>query len=214
MGSKEKIIKAAIEVFAEKGRHGARMEEIAGRAKINKAMLYYFYSTKENLYREVLSQILTQIAVHICQNLKREIGKGAKPADVVRLIVTKHIDAYSKNINCTRILLEAIASSPEDMRAAIELVKTEHVLEKPDEMSSGPMVSFFKDGVARGEFRHIDPKQLMISIVGMNMIYFIAKPISQMMLGMKVKDEEKFLKARKESIIDLVLYGIMEKRNI
>ncbi|MCK4966429.1 helix-turn-helix transcriptional regulator, partial [bacterium] len=38
--TKEKIIQAAVEVFAEKGKHGARMEEIAGRAGVNKSMLY------------------------------------------------------------------------------------------------------------------------------------------------------------------------------
>jgi len=55
--SKYKILKAARKVFAEKGYDGARVDEIAREAGINKAMLYYYFSSKENILREVIINI-------------------------------------------------------------------------------------------------------------------------------------------------------------
>ncbi len=54
--NKSKILLAAKKEFAEKGLEGARMESIARRAGVNKALLHYHYSNKENLYKEVLVQ--------------------------------------------------------------------------------------------------------------------------------------------------------------
>ncbi len=55
--SKYKILKAARKVFAEKGYEGARVDEIAREAGINKAMLYYYFNSKENILREVILNI-------------------------------------------------------------------------------------------------------------------------------------------------------------
>ena len=56
INKKGRILEAAKKEFAEKGLEGARMEAIAGRAGVNKALLHYHYSSKENLYKEVLVQ--------------------------------------------------------------------------------------------------------------------------------------------------------------
>ena len=60
MKSRDRIINAAIPVFASKGSHGAHMEEIANTAHINKAMIYYIFHSKDDLYFEVLKHILNQ----------------------------------------------------------------------------------------------------------------------------------------------------------
>lgn len=214
MSSREKIIAAAIEVFAEKGKHGARMEEIAHRAKINKAMLYYFYNTKENIYRAVLAHILQGIQDSIDKKLATRNYTGRSHAEVIREFVSEHIQAVSQDLNSNRILLEATAASPDDLHAAIHSVRDEACAKGKCPDDNSKLLAFLSDGVSKKILRKIDPKQLLISIIGMNIIYFIAKPISQHILDWDVKDEKKFLKERQESIIDLVLYGIMEKRNV
>ncbi|MGO9388522.1 MAG: TetR/AcrR family transcriptional regulator [Methanobacterium sp.] len=55
--SKYRILKAARKVFADKGYDGARVDEIAREAGINKAMLYYYFNSKENILREVIMNI-------------------------------------------------------------------------------------------------------------------------------------------------------------
>ncbi|QAA32460.1 hypothetical protein C1I91_12870 [Clostridium manihotivorum] len=54
--TKQKLLDSAIEVFSEKGFDGARVDEIAARAKVNKAMLYYYFNSKEKLFEELIMQ--------------------------------------------------------------------------------------------------------------------------------------------------------------
>lgn len=214
MDSKEKIITAAIDVFAEKGKHGARMEEIAARAKVNKAMLYYFYTTKENLFRETLSFILMELSKRITSGIQSVYDRTSDQVEILRAIVRSHFDAYSSNMQYTKIMLDAVVTAPEDLRKALENLKSGCWAKNSDEVPKpDKMIDFLKEGIAGGAFRKIDPKQVMISIIGMNMVYFSSKPISQVLLDIDVDDENKFLKERQESIIDLLLYGIMEKRS-
>jgi AcrR family transcriptional regulator len=212
MDSKAKIIAAAIEIFAEKGKHGAHMEEIASRAKINKAMPYYFFTTKDNLYREVLSHIFLKVHHDILEGVEAVARTTDDPVEILKAIVNSHFDAYADQMNYTKILLEGFAAEPLEVKKVIEQLKqNEEIKEK-----HGPeqMYKFLEAGVASGVFRNISPRQVLISIIGMNMVYFASRPISQTMLDGDFQDEKEFLKERKESIIDLLLYGIMNKNEI
>src|ERR1700676_5136854 len=57
-----RIVAAAEQIFAEQGLAGARMDEIARAAKVNKALLYYYFRSKEELYRFVLDTLLSQLS--------------------------------------------------------------------------------------------------------------------------------------------------------
>ena len=72
-------------------------------------------------------------------------------------------------------------------------------------------LSIFEEGVSRKDFRNINPKQVLISIIGMNLIYFMGKPVAEALLNIDVEDDQAFLRERKESIIDLVLHGIVQR---
>ena len=209
MKTKDKIISAAIEIFAEKGKHGATMDEIAKKAKVNKAMLYYFFSTRENLYIETVSFILSAIIIHMAEQLKNKFKKISDPAQMIRLFVKNHLRAFSKNMNYTKIILEALIHNPDELKKAAEFLKTAHFRPLEKSGDHGPLVKIFETGISKGTFRKIDPAQTLISIMGMILIYFISKPISQAMLDIDVKNEQSFLNNREKSIIDLVLYGIM-----
>src|SRR6202166_3749788 len=60
-----RIVAAAEEIFAEQGLAGARMDEIARAAKVNKALLYYYFRSKEELYRFVLETLLSQLSAQV-----------------------------------------------------------------------------------------------------------------------------------------------------
>jgi AcrR family transcriptional regulator len=206
LASREKIISAAIEVFSEKGEHGARMEEIAARAKINKAMLYYFFNSKGNLYKEVLAFVVKKIFKQIQDGLQTLGIDTLEPGEGVKAVVQKHFEVYRENIQETIVLMEGFVHSPENVKKAMENLQSEGCVMKP-----GRMMEFFENGVAKHVFRPIDTRQVFISIMGMNLIYYMARPIAQMVLGLDVKDEQQFLQDRQASIVDVLLNGILEK---
>ncbi len=82
METKAKIISAAIEVFAVKGKHGARMEEIAEKANVNKALLYYYYTSKDLLFKEVLKNIIHTISKSLVTHMEKTFEHSNNPVEM------------------------------------------------------------------------------------------------------------------------------------
>jgi TetR/AcrR family transcriptional regulator len=202
--SKEKIIDTAIEVFAEKGKFGTRMEEIAARAGVNKAMVYYYFSTKENLYKEVIQKIQAAHFTFVTNKIEYIAANYTSPRDKLIESIKVHFEAVSKNTNYTKILIGALVNNPEYIHQAMEnLLKESHTkLHKSLDL-------ILKEGIDAKLFRNIDPLQTQISIMGINLIFFIGKSIGAAMLDCPCEDEDKFLEQRINSVIDLILNGIM-----
>jgi AcrR family transcriptional regulator len=207
MDTKDRIVASAIEVFAARGKFGARMEEIAERARVNKAMLYYYYSSKENLYRESLRTIISRNFTEVFQTFLREAARDGKPEDLIETLSRTYYRVFSRRPTFTRILIEAVANEPGEAQKILRSLKEESDLIHPERV-----LALFKSRIARGEYRNVDPRQVLVSIIGMNLIYFLARPIAEVLLELDVEDEKAFQKKREESVIDLLLHGIMRKR--
>ncbi len=204
--SKNRIIRAAIETFAQKGKHGARMEEIAAKADVNKAMVYYYYSGKDSLFRAVLVAILRRVYDRVFDILGSEETNGANRAEKVARLVSAHFTAFSENMSFAKILLQALSNEPGDLKAAIRTVRDDD--EAPNPRLPEALLATVEEGILQREIRELDPQQILISIIGMSLIYFIGKPISETLLNRKVESDETFLKERAKSIVDMVLHGV------
>ena len=203
--TKENIVSSAVKVFAEKGKYGATMDEIAKVAGVNKALIYYYFSTKDGIYAEVLSSILLKMKSFICREV--DYKNYSNCVEVIKNFATNHMMAFAKNPNFTKILLEAIVNDPIVLKEI--LLKSHEGMDMDKEM-----LNYIKQCIERKEIRNVNPEHLMINIVGMNLIYFIGAPIAKSLLGLNVFDNEKFLKERLDSILDLLLHGIEKKEGI
>ena len=205
MDSRTRILNAAVRVFAEKGLHGARMDDIGAKAGINKAMVYYYYSDKENLFQSVLNMIIGQIYADIIQGMADvDVHKG-DPVHILEQFVRLHFTAFSRNKEWSRLFLDVLSNRPESLRKAfLYAFETENVREQK------LVFQAFERGIREGIFRDIDFMQLFISIIGMNIIYFLARPIAEFILDVNIRDEQAFLKEREESIVDLLLRGVLK----
>jgi AcrR family transcriptional regulator len=211
MDSREKILKAAAEVFSEKGRFGTRMDEVAARARINKAMVYYYFRDRDNLHREVLKDILLNLFNHLFSDFnQKESSAGAKDAVTeLKKFVRIHVRAYSENAYASKIILETLFTKPDEVVSVMQEIKNDVNMTIPQKFCD-----MIREGIRTGEFRDVDPTHVLISIVGMNLIYFIGKPIANALLDLGVGDEKRFLKEREENIMELLLYGIIERKAI
>ena len=59
-GTRRKILAAALQEFSAKGIDGARVDAIAARARVNKQLLYYYFDSKDGLFRAVLRERLAE----------------------------------------------------------------------------------------------------------------------------------------------------------
>ena len=203
MTSRERILDAAIPVFARKGRYGARMEDIAALAHINKAMIYYIFHSKDELYLEVLKTVFNKASFSISDVVDGEENNRNEYIRVLENFISAQITFFSDNQYYTKIMVDAMSSGAEEIPVAIKYFKSNH----GDKTPTAGLRKVIERGKAEKFIRNINTDHLMINIIGMVIIHFFSQSITDS-LDIEVKDERVFLEQRRKSIIDLVLNSI------
>src|SRR5262245_16628965 len=115
--SPERILAAAAVEFAARGYAGARVDRIAARARVNKAMLYYHFGSKRQLYRELLRSTFAQVA----ERLRIVASSEGAPADMVDATVEAIADMGRQKPFFPAIMLREIAEGGAHLdRGALE----------------------------------------------------------------------------------------------
>jgi AcrR family transcriptional regulator len=110
--ARTKILKAAEYIFAEKGFDGARVDEIAKRAKVNKALLYYYFENKEKLLQELVRESISQTMSKKEKVLKEIKGFDKEEIEMVFDKAFKHLEDKKDILRI--ITMEALKSGSED----------------------------------------------------------------------------------------------------
>ena len=209
MKTRDRIIDAAIPVFAKKGKHGAHMEEIAKYAHINKAMIYYIFHNKDELYSEVLRVVLEKAwdsFFTFSENEGTNLNSRPRYAEELSRHITSQLKFLSENPNYTRILVDAMSNGEDEIALIAKNMKSTR-------SDPGRVIKeIIKNGKEKQILRDIDPEQIMISIIGMVAVHFLSRAIPAT-FDMEIKDEKKFMENRVTSIVDLILNGVMIQGN-
>ena len=150
---RNRILDAASAVFAEKGLAGARVDDIASRAGVNKAMLYYHVGDKTALYAAVLLRNFERVRVA----LDEALATGGSARARLEAVITALTRMVQRHPDHPRMMLREIASGaaslePEVLAAMLEVV--------------GVVRALIAEGTATGEFRAIDPVLTHLTLVG------------------------------------------------
>jgi TetR/AcrR family transcriptional regulator len=204
MKTRDKIINAALPVFAKKGRHGAHMEAIAAHAHINKAMIYYIFHSKDELYFELLKFVLEKAFESFTKITNEDIKKCNNYKALLAKYINIQIEFFQENRDYTKILVDAISNGSKEIPLIVNYLKNIHKNNDPIYL----LKELINKGIAEKAIRDIDTDQLVISIIGMIQIYFFSNSLSET-LDIQIKDESAFIESRRNSIVDLVLNGII-----
>lgn len=204
---KDRIVAAAIDVFSSQGRHGARLEHIAQQAGVNKALIYYHFRDRTGLYRAAFAKQFTLIMSEVGYEMQKLPADEHDAIAVLKHFVRSHYRAVIRHKHCVRLFIGGTADDPELTRSVVM------------EMTGGqqpPVVtrilSLIEHGVQAGQLRPVNPKQLFISMLSLNLFFFVARPVAETFLDLQIEDEELFMEERLTSILDLLLYGAVERR--
>lgn len=192
--TEELIIEAAKKIFVQRGLAGARMQDIADEAGINKAMLHYYYRSKEKLFEIVFNEALGKI-----------IGRLSKIIENTELPVQEKIKAIVENY------VTSIAETP-----YLPLFVMNEIHQQPEllvmrmrSMTGFPnVISFMKEIVEagkRGEIKEVSPIQLFLNIISMCIFPFVAKPLIQGVLQLDNVQFNLIIEERKKLVADVVL---------
>jgi TetR/AcrR family transcriptional regulator len=198
LDTKEKILEAARLEFGRHGLAGARVDRIAQNAAVNKAMIYYYFRSKENLYQAVIEDHFSVISEFLEKNIVSDISVE----DVFPKISEFINSLFSERKNFLPIMLREIADGGERIKTAMtRLISDKGISEKIRMM--------IDCGIKDGRFREVDSKQAMISFLGMNLFYQILSPAINIVW--EIEDETKFRQERPQAVADLFLNGLKKK---
>jgi TetR/AcrR family transcriptional regulator len=191
--SRAAILQAAIQEFAQRGMAGARTDAIAQAAKVNKALLYYYFRDKETLYGAALDHAFGQMRDHLLEVLDRDLGPGDK---ILTYVGTYFDYIASHKFNRDLIHMEMMRSghgSPHLKRIAKAYFHPLYL--RLDEV--------IRQGIAAGEFRSLNPLQFIPSMVALVVFYFISAPVIKSMLGSDPLSPERILE-RRAAVLDFI----------
>lgn len=168
------ILKSAMEEFAHEGVAGARTDEIARRAGVNKALLYYYFKDKEGLYAAALDQVFKGLHDQVVPVLDHP---DLPPKQKLLSYVAAHFDYIASSPVYPRLVQR------EFMRSAGKTLSpvASRILERYGKPIYMKLAALIRHGVEKGEFRDVDPLQTLTSILGTIVFYFISLPAQQVM---------------------------------
>jgi AcrR family transcriptional regulator len=190
------ILKAALEEFSHEGAAGARTDQIARRAGVNKALLYYYFKDKEGLYAAALEQVFSGLHERVMAILNRD---DLPPRDKLLQYVEAHFDYIASHSVYPRLVQR------EFMRSAGRTLSpvASRILERYGKPLYGKLEDLIRDGIKTADFRKVDPVQTLTSILGTIVFYFISIPAQQVMHpGDPVSPER--IAARRAAVLDFV----------
>lgn len=191
----QKILEAAKQVFMEKGIDGARMQDIADKAGINKALLHYYYRSKEKLFEMIFMEEARKFMPKVTSIMISELTLFEK----VEKFVGEYIDTLLQNPLLPIFILNEINRNPKE---AIKKIfgNQRPPIDKVDELITKL--------VKKGEIKPIKGYELMVNMVSLCIFPFLARPMVQWVT--KTTDEEfvKLMESRKKTVVKFVLDSI------
>ena len=199
--SKEKILAAATEEFAEFGISGARVNRIAEKAGINKAMLFYYFSSKENLYKSVLRQTVLELLSRIKSILKPNL----KASEFFEKMPEIYINYFSKNEAFIKIMGRELINNGIYYK---EIIK--EVFEKDNGKTPVVIRKHLNEWVKKGEIKEESQFNLMMNIISLSLFSFLGKPIAENILNLNIKEDDEYYKNRIKSVSNLLKRGMLK----
>lgn len=195
--TKQKILETAEAAFAEKGFYGARVDEIAERAGVNKRMIYVHYGSKEELYITVLNTVYRRLAQLEGDLLSEE----SDPVVAVRQMIRKDFEFLSENSSFVKMILW------ENLNEAKYMKQSEAISVKRDSM--GLLRTTLRRGMEQGVFRsNLDVEESVFLINMLCFSHFSNIYTMSHIMGKDFGEKEEAAK-RCEHITDMILKDIM-----
>jgi len=189
--TRARILEAAVRQFSENGLAGARTEQIAEEAGVNKALLYYYFKSKDDLYSAALESVFEDVRSSSVAVLETNDSAGER---FLQIVLANFDRSYSHP--SLRSLMQQ------------EMVR----LHRGEENRLAPMAeNFFRplwamvdklleEGIASGELIPGDPAQMRYTALGANLLYFLSAPLIRLAFGFDPLERSQLAQRRKLAI--------------
>ena len=195
--TRQRLLEIAIRLFARRGFHGVSVDDVARAAHLSKRLPYYYFGSKDRLYRAVLLEVYRRIEGIEIQAIESE----KSPSEKLTALVEGYFVFLRDNPEFTRLVLwgnlENGKHFPEGLLTKLPLVHR--------------VREIVYDGVATGEFRHdLDIPHLLINVIGLSFIYFSNSYSLAQVLQLDLNTPSAHARALRQ-IKSVLMHGIRAK---
>jgi TetR/AcrR family transcriptional regulator len=193
--TEEKILLAARNVFIREGLAGARMQDIADEAGINKAMLHYYFRSKDKLFETIFAEVAGRFLPQVNAILNSELSLFEK----IHAFCEEYMDNVSKNPFIPLFVINEMNRQPKDFLK--KLFRTD----KPQ------LEKFFfqlNDAIRKKQIKQVNPFDLLINTVSLCVFPFLAKPLFQLLSGASETQFRSIIEERKRNVPRLIIDSI------
>ncbi len=193
--AEEKILAAANKIFVEKGLDGARMQEIADEAGISKALLHYYYRSKQQLFDGIYTQVFSEVIPSVFGLFKTDMPLF----EIIRKFFEMHIEFIKRDPSIPMFVIKEIGRVP-------------HILAKILNRSDIDLLVAInrkvKEAEDRGEINSIKGEDLILNMLSLSIFQFAAAPIFKAVAGYSDEAYIAMVDERKKTLPEFVINAI------
>src|ERR1700722_8258173 len=197
-----RILDAALSEFAANGLAGARTEQIASTAGVNKALIYYYFESKEKLY----SAALEMVSARVRDRCMAVFLRDASPGERVLRAALDHFDRILTQREFQSLMQQEMMRMHKGEEGELPIL-VKRVFAPLQAMFQ----SLVREGIASGELIEVEWMQMVLAALGGNVFYFLSAPIWHQMLGYDPFDKE-VLRARRVAVVEFLGKAIFQDR--
>jgi TetR/AcrR family transcriptional regulator len=196
--SRAAILAAAAQEFAEHGIAGARTDAIAREARVNKALIYYYFEDKEKLYGAVLDEAFSALKV----NLFRVLDSELPPREKILAYVAAYFDFVAANQVYPKLMQREMMRARDGQSPHLDKLIKNYF--QPIFVRLGELLT---KGIADGEFRKVSTAHFVPSMVAMIVFYFSSAPMMHKIVGFNPLTPERIAE-RRAAVLDFISAGL------
>lgn len=194
--TEERILDAARKVFVRKGMYGARMQDIADEAGINKALLHYYFKSKEKLFEVIFMEAAAQLFPRI-----NAIFTSDQPLFVkIEQFCDEYITVVLDNPYLPLFVLNEMNRDP--------VYFMNKLWGKGRRPEPGKFLEQIQAEIQKGTIKNISPLQLLMNLISMTIFPFISKPVLQVNLGIDEIQFRMIMEMRRKEIPKFIIDAI------
>lgn len=192
--TEERILLAARKIFIRDGWDGARMDDIAREAEVNKALLHYYFRNKRKLFEEIFKDLKDQFfpKLHLIFDAESSI------LEKVEALADEYINMLHHNPFIPLFLINEVQKNPEQVGGHLAM---------PEQFFKTIMPVFIQQmatEVQAGKIRAVHPQHLILHTISMCVFPFLARPMLQRIMQADDPTYNEMLAQRREEIKDFL----------
>jgi TetR/AcrR family transcriptional regulator len=192
--TEERILEAAKKVFHTRGLEGARMQEIANEAGVNKALVHYYFRNKDNLFAAVFEDAFGRLLAKVNEVFLSELAFTVK----IEVFIDYYLTFLSQNSYLPLFILNGLRDRPGQMKVLLDRMH----------LSPERLMVIIRKQVKEELGIDIDPLHLYISILSLSVFPVVARPMIQAIFGFSDEQTERFSEERKTVVPEFIINAL------